>query len=466
MICHHCKSIVSIFIVFLLVIVLSPYSSLANEMPLDGIPATGIVVRDEKNIQIEREGLYISNGKVEVSYVFRNHSQENITTEVAFPIPPYGYRPEGHIKYPLYTDFTVDVNGVKQQFSELTRALVNGKDYTDKLKRMNISVKDFNESNWGHGVFHWKFLAQSKEDQRKLIDMGIVEMTEDLGEPYAMPAWQVETTYYWNQVFPAGSAVRIKHSYTPTVSDTQNPYQDKLFVNRNKLINPRNAALPEILCLNDELKGWEKARKTRMYVAIVDYILTTANHWKKPIKEFHLIIEADTRREVNQRVSTCFERNRLKKINDYRYELTINDFEPKDEIGVYFMSYYDEAVQLTPAEISLNQTATTMIGYFKDKKYEGHKRLYVADDILYQRSSMGDRFLIKDDNIKRLNAKVLRNEIYARHGRIFSTPEMKKIFESVPWYQPRADFKESELNDIEKKNIDFILEFEKKYGWK
>ncbi len=146
--------------------------------------------------------------------------------------------------------------------------------------------------------------------------------------------------------------------------------------------------------------------------------------------------------------------------------MTINDFEPKDEIAVYFMSYYDEAAQLTPAEILLNQNAATMTGFFKYKKYEGHERLYVPDDLLYQRSTAGDRFMIKDDNKKRLNAKVLRNEIYARHGRIFSTPEMKKIFEGVPWYKPRPEFNESELNDIEKKNVDFIREFEGKKGWK
>jgi hypothetical protein len=462
---YFCKRNWLSYIAILFIIIIGSHHSFANEMPLDGAPANGIVVRDEKNIQIEREDLYISGDKIEVTYVFRNHSQVDITTEVAFPIPPYSYRPEGHIKYPIHADFTVEVNGVKQQFNELTRALVGGKDYTDQLKSMNISIKDFNQSRWGHGIFHYKFFEQSKAEQKKLLDMGIVEMTEDLGEPYAMPAWQVETTYFWKQVFPAGSSVRIRHSYTPILSYTNNPSEDKLFVNRNRAINPNNASLPEILCLNAELKKWE-SKKTRMFVAIVDYILTTANHWKKPIKQFHLILETDQRREHNQRVSTCFERNRLKKINDYRYELTINDFEPKDEIGVYFMSYYDEAVQLTPAEILLNQNATTMIGYFKDKKYEGHERLYVADDILYQRSSMGDRFLIIDDNIKRLNAKVLRNEIFAHHGRIFSTPEMKKIFEGVSWYKPRPEFSESELNDIEKKNVDFIREFETKNGWK
>jgi hypothetical protein len=86
---------------------ISPCRSFPNEMPLDGFPANGIVVRDENNIQIEREDLYISSNKIEVSYIFKNLSQEDITTEVAFPIPPYGYQPEGHIPYPIHADCTV-----------------------------------------------------------------------------------------------------------------------------------------------------------------------------------------------------------------------------------------------------------------------------------------------------------------------------------------------------------------------
>lgn len=70
------------------------------------------------------------------------------------------------------------------------------------------------------------------------------------------------------------------------------------------------------------------------------------------------------------------------------------------------------------------------------------------------------------DVAKKLFIKTLRNEIYARHGRVFSTSEMKQIFESLPWYKPRADFSEGELNEIEKKNIEFIFEYEKKMGWK
>jgi len=66
---------------------------------------------------------------------------------------------------------------------------------------------------------------------------------------------------------------------------------------------------------------------------------------------------------------------------------------------------------------------------------------------------------------RRVILRVLRNEIYARHGRIFTSPDIIRIFDSVPWYKPKPEFNESDLNDIEKKNVNFILDFEKKKGW-
>ncbi len=463
------RSIISFLVLLFL---LSSRYVIANEMPIEGFPANGVVVRDERNIQIEREDLYIRSNRIEVSYTFRNVSDKDISSMVAFPIPLHQYRARGdmpwHIDYPIHSDFKIEVNGVPQNYEEYTRGLIKGKDYTDTLNRLNISIKDFNQSRWG-GPFDRKFYEQTEAVQKKLTDMGVVEFEEPIeGEQYARPAWSVETTYFWRQVFPARSAVQVKLSYKPNRSYTQNPEQDKVTINRNKSINPRTADLSEILCLNDELKKWEKKRKTRMFTSVVDYTLTTANHWKKPIKEFHLIIEADTRRAHNERVSTCFEHAQLKKITDYRYEATINNFEPKDEIGAYFLSYPDEEQQpteLTPGERLLNEQIDIMIRFYEHKRYEGNERLYDPDDILNQRSSAGDRFLIKDENIKRLNARVLRNEIYARHGRIFTSPDMIRIFDGVPWYKPKPEFNESDLNDIEKENVNFILDFEKKKGW-
>jgi hypothetical protein len=56
--------------------------------------------------------------------------------------------------------------------------------------------------------------------------------------------------------------------------------------------------------------------------------------------------------------------------------------------------------------------------------------------------------------------RVLRNEIYARHGRIFKDKALQKYFESQAWYKPNADFKDDQLTEIEVRNLAKIREAE------
>jgi len=56
--------------------------------------------------------------------------------------------------------------------------------------------------------------------------------------------------------------------------------------------------------------------------------------------------------------------------------------------------------------------------------------------------------------------RVLRNEIYARHGRVFKDKELQKYFEAQSWYQPNPEFKDEMLNETEAKNLAIIKEVE------
>jgi hypothetical protein len=56
--------------------------------------------------------------------------------------------------------------------------------------------------------------------------------------------------------------------------------------------------------------------------------------------------------------------------------------------------------------------------------------------------------------------RVLRNEIYARHGRVFKDAELQKYFVAQAWYKPNPDFKDDQLNEIEIKNLAKIREAE------
>ena len=73
---------------------------------------------------------------------------------------------------------------------------------------------------------------------------------------------------------------------------------------------------------------------------------------------------------------------------------------------------------------------------------------------------------LTESELRGLSASVLRlarNEIYARHGRLFESQDLQLYFNSQPWYKGRiqpANFNESVLNQYEKANIALIQKLE------
>jgi YARHG domain len=56
--------------------------------------------------------------------------------------------------------------------------------------------------------------------------------------------------------------------------------------------------------------------------------------------------------------------------------------------------------------------------------------------------------------------RVLRNEIYARRGRIFKDKELQKYFEAQDWYKPDPNFKDEMLGEKEYKNLAVLRQAE------
>lgn len=75
----------------------------------------------------------------------------------------------------------------------------------------------------------------------------------------------------------------------------------------------------------------------------------------------------------------------------------------------------------------------------------------------------GSTRLLTDTDVAGKSAwdlKIMKNEIYARHGYIFKTPELKSYFEKQQWYKPMYDDVSGLLNNIEKENAAFIKGYE------
>jgi hypothetical protein len=60
----------------------------------------------------------------------------------------------------------------------------------------------------------------------------------------------------------------------------------------------------------------------------------------------------------------------------------------------------------------------------------------------------------------------MRNEVYARHGYIFKTPDMVDYFTRQSWYRPAAVDVTDRLSDAEKRNVQLIKASEGAHGCK
>jgi hypothetical protein len=118
-------------------------------------------------------------------------------------------------------------------------------------------------------------------------------------------------------------------------------------------------------------------------------------------------------------------------------------------LAEYFRSepWYAPRKDFSDAELSATERANIAIITKREEELHqslGTRLLTVADV----------QGLIPDD------ARRLRNEIYARHGRRFQDPKLQRYFASFAWYKPTDAFRESQLNETERSNAALISQYE------
>lgn len=65
------------------------------------------------------------------------------------------------------------------------------------------------------------------------------------------------------------------------------------------------------------------------------------------------------------------------------------------------------------------------------------------------------------ENLKAEELRIMRNEIYARHGYGFKLADMREHFDKIDWYMPVAVDITNKLSKIETKNAELIKRYEK-----
>ncbi|MEP6636131.1 MAG: YARHG domain-containing protein [Acidobacteriota bacterium] len=104
---------------------------------------------------------------------------------------------------------------------------------------------------------------------------------------------------------------------------------------------------------------------------------------------------------------------------------------------------------------------------FKDEEVSGSDKLNVETIVKYENrihDELGTKPITRSllTGLFVEDAEKMRQEIYARRGKVFKEPWLQKYFSSFDWYKPNPEFSESTLSVIEKQNLASLLAYEKK----
>jgi len=310
---------------------LVPCITLANDGSAEATAAGGIQLVREARISMEKERLAISKDLITVEYEFLNTTNQDITTEVAFPVPEYDIHSMFTAGPSDLEGWHVWVEGKELKYQTETKALLDGIDFTGLLRSMSIDIASFGQWDTDvNGKVSGEISRLAKHQQEELMRAGL--LNDDL------PLWSVRKTYHWQQLFPAQKALHVKHEYKPQLGlehlDEDSLRQKKAedFVKlADVCVDPpvRKALIAAVPNDNGFAEGYVEGEW-------VDYILTTANTWKTPIKIFELSIERPKPKgHEHYLVSLCWE-GKIEKRGIDTFVARVTNFTPKHELRVMF----------------------------------------------------------------------------------------------------------------------------------
>ncbi|HLQ18623.1 MAG TPA: DUF4424 family protein [Tabrizicola sp.] len=325
--------------------------ALAND-GFGGLSATGLTFGQTDAVAMEEESLFLSIDRIAVDYTFRNITDQDVTGEVIFPLPPIGvwsgYESMMNLPEDLTQDdlvgFIATVDG-KPVAVTIDRIAVledgydeanppskqydnPGRDVTADLERLGIPL------TLDYMAVRDLLLSFPAEKRQELATLGLAEYYE--GDPAqnvppdVWGAWSIVTRYYWTQTFPAGATVKVSHSYTNRPpgglfywSDPPEEYQTYL----TELYCIDGGTSKALVKALKNPEGDEFGNYGTAYN--VSYVLRTANSWAGPIGKFTLTLDKGAPENV---ISLCAEG--VKKTGPTTFVVEKTNYSPDRDLDV------------------------------------------------------------------------------------------------------------------------------------
>ena len=300
----------------------------------------GLIFVPNDNVEMRAEDLFISAEKVRVHYRFFNKSPNDVTVLVAFPLPEVRISEQDE-NLALPTDdpvnifaFRTTVDGKPAATAVEQRVTAFGVDRTKYLRDLGVPLAPHLAATNAA----LDLLPPDKWDELLRLGLALIE-EYDVGhgmQKHLSARWGLATTFYWQQVFPAGREVVVEHEYKPSVggsaqTDLGAPSAAKeawyeSYRRKYCLDNDFFAAV-------DRLRQANKSEFRPPYSEQrIDYILKTGANWSGPIKSFHLVIDKGDPASL---VSFCGDG--VKKIGPTQFEMRKSDFTPEGDLAVLIL---------------------------------------------------------------------------------------------------------------------------------
>lgn len=300
----------------------------------------GLVLKRHAGIAMKSEDLSISEREVRVDYRFLNTTTQDIRVLVAFPMPDIAIEGiDDMLAIPTedpenILDFHTRVDGQPVKARVEQKAVdAKGVDRTALLKSLGVPIAPHLQAV-RDALDH---LPPGPRAKLRALDM-TVDDDFDAGkgqEHHLAPHWTLKTTYYWEQVFPAGRELHVEHHYKPSVGGTSGTGLESPEYRASKDFRTYQADYclePSFLAAVDTAKRRAGPNAQAYFEKRIAYVLKTGANWKAPIGDFHLTIDKG---RPDNLVSFCA--TGVTKTGPTRFEVRHRNFLPTRDLKILIL---------------------------------------------------------------------------------------------------------------------------------
>ena len=294
--------------------------------------AGGLMLQRTDGIRMDSEDLFVSAREVRVKYRFFNHTDQDIETIVAFPMPDIegAWEMDDTLDSSRIVPFITWVDGHSVRTEIEKKAVLNGVDVGDRLRGFGLPLEP-------HLATTRETLnALSEARLRQLQAAGLIELEDATGSPdsrfWITPLWTLKTTHYWTQYFPAGRTTEVEHLYAPATGGAAY----SIVGDTGEHLDAPQGVMRAKYCIEPSVETAVRRRRAAGHYFTetwVDYVLTTGANWSGPIRDFRLVVDKGAPENL---VSFCAEG--VRRLSPTQFEVRRRNYTPDLDLEILILT--------------------------------------------------------------------------------------------------------------------------------